>query len=165
MNKTMLDPDECFAASLQHAAPMSFIIPTASYTHRVLVVSSEGQSYALFVDGPPDFRFHFLECADRWAGLHVPDVRIELDPASIVFTDGQWPPLGSLTRHGENLNVQTSRLDRRSGGFSVAMTIMSGLPTGDGHEKACFSRWQIVVGEGDKKRVLHEVQADIPEAL
>lgn len=155
----MLKPAECFVASLGKAEPMSFVIPTASFAHRALVFEADDRKLALFVDGPEDFRFHFLLCEDRWSGLHIPGVSIELDPASIFDTNGQWAPLGSLTRHGENLVVQSRFLDGRAGPFGTSLEMMTGLPVGETHSKACFLRWQIVLGEGDEKRVLHTVNA------
>ena len=155
----MLNPDECFADSLDMAEPLSLLLPTTNYNHRALIVSSDHEKFAVFIDGPPDFRFRFMECDNRWVGVHVPNVRIELDPSSIVFIDSQWPPLGSLTRHGGNLILQSSRLDNRMTGFGAALVIMSGLPEGDNHEKACFSRWQVVIGQGIEKRVLHSIDA------
>lgn len=155
----MLRPHECFAASLGHAQPMSFILPSEGFGHPGLVVRAEERKFAVFVDGPDDFRFHFMECEDRWAALHIPGVAIELDPASVVHTNGQWPPLGSLTRHGESLSIQTRRLDSHMSRFSTAMTIMAGLPSVGPQQKACFQRWRIVLGEGRDKRVLKEIEA------
>lgn len=157
----MLKPSECFAGHYENAEPFTLILPRNRYEQRALTFVAEGKKFAMFLDGSPDHVFRFIECnGDHdWRGLFVPNVKIELDEKSLFDVESHYPPLGSLVRHGDKLSVQSAFLGGRMSLYGQLFVLLSELPTISQTEKACFTKWQIVLGEGEEKRVLHSVDA------
>lgn len=54
------------------------------------------------------------------------------------------------------------RFERSHGGGGGAVTILEGLPACAPHYFACFLKWQVVLGQGEEKRVLCKVDATPP---
>lgn len=157
----MLKPSECFPGYVENAEPLTLILPRTSYEEKALTFTADSKKFALFLSGGADQVFRFMERnGDHdWRGLLVPNVEIELDETSLFDVDGHYPPLGSLVRHGDKLSVQTIALGNRFSPYGGQFPIMSELPSISPTEKACFTKWQIVLGEGQEKRVLHSVNA------
>lgn len=88
----------------------------------------------------------------------VPNTRIEIDETSVYNPDIHGHHPGVLVREGPKLIIRGKA--QHSFGRSVPVTVESGLPAGKGG--AAFTRWQVVVGRGDEKRVLHKVDLGDP---
>ena len=103
-------------------------------------------------------RFAAFECDafDNWKGLLVPDVAIELDEASLCQTDNVTAPIGTITRKYDKLIVNGMKLGEDCG-WPNAVTVMDGLPLCADHLTATFCKWQIVLGAGESKRVLYNI--------
>ena len=155
----MLKPHECIPGSIENAEPMTLVLPNTQYGERLLTFSAEGKKFALLLSGAADHIFRFVECNDShaWRGLLVPNVAIELDADSLFNGDGYSPPLGSIVRRGASLSLQTVALVNRFHHFGGLFDLLDGLPEGHPSVTVCFTKWQIVLGEGQEKRVLHSV--------
>lgn len=154
----MLKPHEFTAGWLENAAHMTFVLPRTSYEQRALVLSIDSKPHALLLEGDERTLHHVAACREEasWGGVLIPSVEIEIDPTS-VYIDGSYPPLGALVRLGTCLSVQTRFLGRNPGFGSAAFQLLDNLPLCEGSERASFTRWSIVLGEGQAKRVLHQV--------
>lgn len=154
----MLQPHECFTAPISSAAEMTLVFPRNTYEAKVLIVPNEDKLFAICLEASQIPIFDAFECEtnDHWNGLHIPRVRFEIDETSI-FKSHQYEPLGSLVRYEDKLaaRVNIARQGFRAGG--VSLTLLSNLPSCAANQTACFLKWQIVLGEGDDKRILHEV--------
>ena len=156
----MLKPSECFAGPISVATEMSLVIPRNRYERLVLItINSDGKKHAICLSGIGQGRFTAFECDtnDDWAGLHIPGVQIELDEASLTDSDGHFPTLGSMVRKDDSLSACIHLDGRMPGRGGILLPILSGLPPCAERSTAYFLKWQIVLGDGDAKRVLHVV--------
>lgn len=159
----MLKPAELFVGSLEHAEPLTFVLPRASYEQRALVFMANDKKLGFMLDGDERVLHHVAECKneDGWRGILVPNVEIEVDPDSVFDIEGHYPPKGSLVRLGEVLAVQTAYLGNRMAHQGGTMTLIAGLPACEANQRACFTKWQIVLGHGVAKRILHTVNVKL----
>lgn len=150
----MLSANEFTVGALANAAPLSLILPRIQYEAAVLIGSYNDAPVAVFLSG--QFAFSSFPSIDNtsWKGMIVPNVRVEIDPASLFNGDGFGGALGSLTRIDTRLVVWAKR-DRSYD--SVGVTLHQGLtPCAEGYS-AGFKSWQVVIGDGQDKRVLWRV--------
>lgn len=152
----MLSPDEFTVGTFADAAPLSLILPRTSYEDAALIGSWEGAAAAVFLSG--QFAFHVFENTprDHWCGLVVPDVRVEVDEATLFDPERNDVPLGTIIRTDTRLVVQAKRQNTFSRGTPV--TLHDGLPSAN-ELKAGFSGWQVVIGTGLAKRILWQTPA------
>lgn len=155
----MLKPSEFFVGSVEHAVNLTLILPCKKYDNTALIFFADGKKYALFLDGEERIRYHFVDCETEGqvGSILVPDMEIEIDPASAVDGDSSRVPRGSLVRQADGLAVLTTFLGRSMGYNIGPMTLITDLPKGDSSSRSFFTRWQIVLGQGHDKRVLHSV--------
>lgn len=149
----MLSLGQFTVGTLAEAQPLSLVLPRRDGDAFVLVGSLGEEVVGLFIG--PDNRFRSIRCAgtSNWAGLIIPDVRIESDPTSMFDPDYEDAPAGALIRADTRLLVQAKR---ESMGSPLVVTLEGGLDDAS-PQKAGFRHWQIVVGEGFTKQVLHTV--------
>lgn len=159
----MIDPSECFAAPISDAAKgtMTFVLPRTNFEYRCLVVREEDKAYAICLDEVHQLgRFFSFPCDenDKWHGLHIPNVRIELDETGLHDAQGYAIPLGSMVRTEDKLTLRV----RKSGNYHSSVgsvTLLEKLPTCPPHQTASFLKWSIVLGSGQDRRVLAKVDA------
>lgn len=150
----MLKPSECFAGPISAATGMTLVMPRSENEKIILLVKSDEKLFAVFLNADPGTgKFPAFECGnnDYWNGLHIPNVTIELDETALC-KERYDTPFGSMTRTGNKLVVQ-ARVDS----WPAALTVLDGLPSCSERQSACFLKWQIVLGDGDSKRVLYRV--------
>lgn len=155
----MLKPSEIFAGLLERAEPLSLVLPRSPYEQLTLVLNMGDRKVGLILDGGEELLHHFAEVQSQndWSGVIIPGVEIELDLYSLFDVSGCYPPRGSMIREGNTLGVQTSVLGRRFAHQGGTIQVMDGLPACDINQRACFTKWRIVLGQGTDKRVLHAV--------
>ena len=157
----MIDPSECFAASVSAAKDLTLVLPRADYEQPCLIVLNEEKSIAICLAELHQLgRFFAFECEknDDWKGLHVPGVRIELDETSLHDAQGRSSPRGSMVRFEDKLGLRV-QLEGPYHATTSSIVITDGLPACAPQQSACFLRWQIVLGEGEAKRVFMRVDA------
>lgn len=157
----MLAPHETVVGNFALAPDtgLTLMLPRSQYEQPMLIAGLPKQKMAIFLG--EEFRFHGLSCGDQdnLEGLLIPEVQIELDEVSIFnpADRGGLPP-GALIREGTVLNIMAHVRDGRHGFDRLQrVAVLAGLPACAEREAAAFRRWQIVLGEGDDKRVLREV--------
>ncbi len=155
----MLKPSECFAGPISDAKTTSLILPRTQYEHRSLIVVADGKKHAVCLDGIDREMFMAFECEsnEHWNGVHVPGIEFELDETSLTNIDGFFPPLGSMVRSDDKLFIHVRPDGQTMGRGGTRLPILSGLPKCAERSDACFTRWQIVLGEGEAKQELHLV--------
>lgn len=155
----MLKPSEFYVGSVEQAGHLTLILPNKTYDNCALTFIADEKKYALFLDGEHRVQYHFVDCETdvQVGGIMVPGVEIELDPTSAIDGDGSRVPRGALIRHADALSVWTTFLGRSLGYSMGLMALQTDLPKGDNSSRAFFTRWQLVLGHGHEKRVLHSV--------
>lgn len=130
----------------------------------MLVAGLGEQKVAIFLGD--EHRFHAFECAtnDHFEGALIPGVALEVDPDSLfnpADRGGLFP--GILIRQGTVLNIAAYIRDDHGFERLQRVAVLAGLPECAEREAAAFRRWQIILGEGDEKRVLHKVELAKPD--
>ncbi|CAN5407436.1 hypothetical protein BH09PSE1_BH09PSE1_11320 [soil metagenome] len=152
----MLSIDEFSVGSLAQARPLSLMLPRGQYERPFLIGSKNGKAVAIVLQKDGDFRFNAFGCegADNWSGLLIPGVALQVDEASLHDLTRRDPPLGSIVRSGTALKIVTTLEGWQS---QTSFTpVIEDLPD-TGSERACFTRWQIVLGTGTDKRILKSI--------
>lgn len=154
----MLSPEEFTVGDFASAQPGSLVLPRTKYEALALICEGGGEPTAVFLSGAHAFRSFPSAGADNWQGVVIPDVRIEIDETSLFDPDRNGHALGVVCREETKLIVRTKA--EHSFGRSIPVVIQSGLSEARG--SAAFTKWQIVIGHGDEKRVLHAVDLGAP---
>ena len=146
----MLSPDEFTVGTFADAKPLSLVLPRTPREETVLIGHLETVPMAVFLSGGDAFLS--FESADNqsWSGLIVPKVHIEVDQSTAFNPAAVDVPLGSVLRIDTRLVVEVRT--ERSFKSKVVTLHEKLMPTGEA--TAGFYKWQIVIGEGDEKRVL-----------
>jgi hypothetical protein len=154
----MLTPEEFTVGPIGDVTQLTLVLPIDTYGHACLITPAPGKPTALVVDQKDTFAFFASEGNMAWNGLRIPNISIEIDETSVFDVTGRYPPLGTLVRKTNSLDV----VARPDFGRPVSsfVRILANLPAGDAKMEAGFKRWQIVVGEGWAKRVLMTFDTD-----
>jgi hypothetical protein len=158
----MLSLQEFAAGRLCDAKPMSLFMPSSKYDATTLVVGlDDGKLFAVVLEGSHAFKG--FDCTDNkaWRGMIIHPVAIEVDEKSLLDLDRYDPPSGSLTRKGDLLSVM-AHADEGFRGMQP-WKLVGGLPTGGDDAKIGFTRWSVVLGNGQDKRVLFTVDRPRPK--
>ena len=149
----MLSANEFTTGSIGHAAPLTLVLPRRAHEETILIGGSAENPVAFFLSGTHRFRSFEATNNGSWFGLLIPDVRVEVDETSAF--DSRY----GQSRAGAVLRLDTRLVAQETGFAAQLVTLEDGLPTtSDG--SVGFSRWHIVLGSGQEKRVLHVVSID-----
>lgn len=152
----MLEGAEFFTGSLDDVNGLCLVMPRDQHEEFLLVVPGTLRT-AIFLDGEAKFEGFTYTSNDAWQGLIIPDVRIEVDVTSAFNADSGRALPGAVIRRVDYLAVAV--LLKQSGVFArqTNVPVASGLqPCAQGCAVG-FRKWQIVLGEGQAKRVLRKV--------
>ncbi|EQB16929.1 hypothetical protein [Sphingobium lactosutens] len=131
---------------------MALLLPRDNDGERMLLFALNSTKMAVMLES--GFLAFEREGNTAWKGVHVPHVHVEIDPASLSASQGFRSPLGSMVRHDSSLSINGRR---GHGSPTIAVPLLDNLPPCTSDYAATFLRWQIVVGEGIEKQVLHQV--------
>jgi len=153
----MLAPEEFTVGPIGSAAPLSLVLPRNQYEQVILIGHIDGAPTAIFLTG--QFRFQLLSSAGNgaWKGLVVPNVRVEVDEKSLFDAD-YGTPIGAIVRADTSLTIRGK--SEYSYSPTSAVTLHDGLGPSSEY-KVGFSCWRVVVGLGQDKRTLFEMDLDV----
>lgn len=156
----MLAPQEFSPGSLADASPLSLVLPRNKRESHFLVGLVDDAPFAVFLSD--QWRFRGFSCSEssHYGGIIIPNIAIEMDPASSFMSDGFHAPAGSLVRKGTGLYLSFLHERGLSRG-SPLMCLVDDLP--EAKEEAGFLRWAISIGVGPSKRTLHSVSIEASE--
>lgn len=155
----MLDAHEYYAGSLADAEASTLVIPRTKYEAHFLVGIFENERRAVFLSG--EHIYHSMPCEGtvNWQGVLIPKIQIVVDRQSLIDPAQVSAPLGAIIRMADKL-VLLAQVEARGMFSSVSpIEIESGLPACKNEQRAGFLRWKIVLGSGDDRRILYEVDA------
>lgn len=152
----MLSASEFTVGSIGQALPLTLVLPRYPHEETILIGQCSNGTAAFFLGGNHQFQWFESAGNGHWHGLLIPDIRIEVDETSIFNPNHLQPKLGTVVREGTQLVAKAKATSNHSFSGLESIVLEDGLPpTSD--EAAGFLRWQIVLGSGREKRVLHEV--------
>jgi hypothetical protein len=154
----MLTPSEFFVGTIGEATPLTLILPRHEHEPVALVgrAMQSGAPAVFFLDDRNKFKW--FECADNehWSGIQVPNVQIEVDETSVFDPEHTWPKPGCVVRHRTQLIAIPDLSFHSSRGMESVVLVEDLTPSS---KKAGFTRWQVLIGQGSSKRILHTVNA------
>ena len=158
----MLSLQEFTAGRLCDAKPMSLFMPSSKYDATTLVVGlDDSKLFAVVLEGSHAFKG--FDCTDNkaWRGMVVHPIGIEVDEKSLLDLDRYDAPTGCLIRKGDTFNI-IADTDEGFRGMQP-WKLLAGLPSGEIDAKIGFTRWSVVIGNGQDKRVLFTVDRPKPK--
>ncbi|MDH5835270.1 hypothetical protein [Luteimonas kalidii] len=155
----MLGAEEFSVGTIGDATPLALILPRNEHEPTALIGrATQGDARAIFFLDDRNL-FKSFECAgnSHWTGLQIQGVRIEVDETSAFDPERQWPKAGCVLRQSTQLLAVAAGNFQSSRGTELVLLVDDLAPAS---HKAAFSRWQISLGQGFEKRVLHSIDAD-----
>lgn len=80
-----------------------------------------------------------------------------VDRANLFSPDDERVPLGSVVRGGTYLAITAKSGDRRGFQDAIRINLRDDLPKSPSNLTAGFLHWQLVLGSGQERRVLFEM--------
>jgi hypothetical protein len=155
----MLSASEFTVGSIGQATPLTLVLPRYAHEETILIGHCSSGPAAFFLRERHQFQWFESAGNEHWHGLLIPDIRIEVDETSVFNPNHLQPKLGTVVREGTQLVAKAKASSNRFFNGLESVVLEDGLPpTSD--EAAGFLRWQIVLGSGREKRVLHEVSVE-----
>lgn len=155
----MLSASEFTIGSIGSAAPLTLVLPRNMYEETILIGQCTNGPAALFLSGSDQFRWFESAGNEHWHGLLIPNVNIEIDEASIFDPSQLRAKSGTVVRTGTQLVAQAKANSIHSFSGLEPVVLEDDLPPAL-EEAAGFLRWQITLGLGRKRRVLHEISIE-----
>ncbi|MCW2037725.1 hypothetical protein [Xanthomonas campestris] len=155
----MLSTHEFTVGKISQASPLTLVLPREPDEATMLVGHFSGEIVAVALTGHYEWKHFEIKDNNAWAGLLVPDIRIEVDPLSAFIPSSSRPTLGTIVRRERELALAAKTENIHNYTKSDLITLEHGLLTTH-DEKVGFFRWHVVIGTGTDKRVLHAVTRD-----
>lgn len=152
----MLSAREFAVGTLAETAPGTLVLPRTKYESTFLV-GDRGGPIAMFLDGDHQFASFPCKGNDNWKGLLIPNVELIVDPDSLFDPASDHTPLGCVVRGGTYLAVTARSGDRHGFPNAIRINLRDDLPKLPSNLKAGFLNWQLVLGSGQDRQVLFEM--------
>jgi len=147
----LLSPCEFTLGKVGSVTPLSLILPTSKYEVAMIIGHVNEVATAVFLSGQYSASCIQSEGNERWGGIIIPNVRIEIDETSPVDSNNFDTPLLSMIRTDTRL-VVAAKNESAFGGLRL-VTLHNDLVSA-GDFQTAFTKWQVVLGDGEKKRVV-----------
>lgn len=157
----MIRPDEVLAGDIADAETMTLCLPDKGNSEAILIAPLANQTMAIVMD--LENRSYMAFPADdnrQWGGALVSGVTIELDEASLVDSNRYDFDAGTMVREGERLLITARHHNVGPGRTAALVPVLDRLPHGKEKTRLGFSKWSIVVGKGEDRRVLLSVDSE-----
>lgn len=107
-----------------------------------------------------EHRFHAMPCAanTNWKGVIIPNVAIEVDPASMFDPQEDNLLEGCLVRRDTRLVLTALKQERFSYGGYDRLTVVEGLSSCAEGMEVAFRTWSVTLGLGRDKRTLFKIE-------
>lgn len=159
---TYLPPSRVRFARLSDIKGPALLIPH-DRPDDVLFVGSGEDPLVCFLGGRWKGEGFRQRLAENWEGVGIEDLQLMVDIGSAVFpnADGKRPlsavrgksSMGLFIRHKEDHFTQT-----------IICDVATGLPPGSDDTRIGFTRWKLVVSEGDDEIEIFALDLDADEA-
>lgn len=144
----MLLAKEFTVGALSDAQFGSLILPRTKYEETFLVGKTDKGITAVVLSGQYAFQCFQSSGNTTWRGLIAPNVHIEVDETSLSEAAG----IGSIVRRDTYLTLSAKATQP----FGVHVILEENLPPAHGMI-AAFSKWHVVLGEKEDRRLLFTV--------
>ncbi len=156
----MLSPWDFTVGTIAQAEGLTLVQPRDRGDEEFLVAAVGGHKTAILLD--PAHEFDSWECSDahNHKGILINDVQVEVDEKTAFDTQRTYAPYGALVRRGSLISVAAAARDGHGIRRQHLIPLIDGLPTSGSDTEVGFLKWQLVIGEGDTRRVLKSFEAE-----
>lgn len=152
----MLAAGEFVVGTLADAVPGTLVLPRSKYESTFLIGERDGP-IAMFLDGGHQFASFPSKDANNWKGVLIPGIELLVDQTSLFNPDEERVPLGLAVRGGTYLAITAKSADQYGFREPIRISLRDDLPKSSSEVKAGFLHWQLVLGSGQERRVLFEM--------
>lgn len=131
------------------------VFVSARVKQATLLVKCEDGVYAFHLNGSHAFKFFKIKSDMREAGIYFPNPRILIDHESIQRGSLTDDKLGFLFQQGADLFIGVSNMSFEHD-INLCLINFKDGSFSDDSAHVSFSRWQIVIDEGHRRKVLWE---------
>jgi hypothetical protein len=156
----VLTPFEFSVGAIADASGLTLLLPRTKGDEPMLVTTAGELPIAVFLGESHTFEGFECGTADRWTGLLVPDVQIEIEETSVFDPQREYAPYGALVRTADNLSLAARLQDEYRIYRQHLVPLVTGLATCRGELSTGFRQWRIILGEGENKRTLKEFSVE-----
>lgn len=145
----MLFSDEFIVGTPASARDGSLILPRTNRGEVILVGSLNKRKAAICLG--EDYRFQIqTEYLDRYCGLVISEIRIEVDETSAFDPGRHDVKPGNLLKRSGGLGIYGIQ----GHGWSELKLVCISSQMDESGDEAAFRGWQIVIGRGSEKRII-----------
>lgn len=159
----MLLPDEFSVGPLADAVPLALMLPRSKYEYHFLIGGTSEEPVAICLSEAYKYGAFHSSGNDAHKGMLIPNVRIEVDPASVFDPNSHDVPLGAIVRRGTSFGVM-AKLDGQGFHSGRVVPLVSGLAEAREGYAVGFRRWAIALGADENRRSLFTVDLTKPVA-
>ena len=162
---TYFTPDEIWVGSIASVSELALVLPRRKHDETLLISRGGDGFWAIVLDfGKHQYRsFQISGDGVGRKGIIVPEIKIEVDQTSIFDTNLEFE-LGSMIREDDKLSILVQTNGAYGFGDEQHVQIMDGLRSCDDNQSAGFKKWRVILGEGERQRVLWEVNLERSES-
>ena len=157
----MLALNEFSVGKLIDIKELSLVLPRDQYEHIFLVIPSQEKPMAIILSNRHKFEAFNVDETQRWSGVVIHGVRIEVDKTDILNPERETPPPGTVIRKGSQAFI-LANIDQRWRQYE-RIAFIGDLPVTSENVSAGFRKWSIALGEGPQKRELFKVDVTTPQ--
>lgn len=156
--KTYLDPQKTRFAKITEIKGPALLIPHER-PEDLLFVGGGEDPFACLLTGEWKGEGFRTRTVEDWEGLAIEDVKLEVDLSSVVSPDRGEKRLLTAVRRGTTVGLFIKHKER---GFPQTITcdVSSDLPAGSSDTRVGFTRWRLIVEEGDEKIEIYACDLD-----
>lgn len=163
---TYFMPDEIWVGGTASVSELALVLPIRKHDETLLISSEEDVRWATFLD-PGRQQYHSFQISGDGAGrkgLIVPGIKIEVDQTSIFDTNLEFK-LGSIIRENDRISIVAQTYGAYGLTDERNVQLVDGLLDCDAGQSAGFKKWRVILGEGERKRVLWEIDLEHSESV
>lgn len=153
----MLAAHEYSVGTLAEARPGTLVLPRTRYESTFIVGERADRAIAMFLDGDHIYKSFPSAEGESWKGLLISEIELVVDPASLFDPDNEQAPFGAVVRGGKYLSVIAKSGDRYGFHDAIRISLHGDLTAMASNLKVGFLHWQLVLGSGQDRRVLFEI--------
>ena len=150
----MLSATQVFVGALADVTELTLLLPRSRYEQAAIIAPSDNKLFMIFLG--PQHQFQAFECSGNthWKGLLVPGIGIEVDEATVFDPKADGASLGAMVRSDTRLSLAADGEVNFGRARTLVPLVADLIACGDG-QAAGFSKWQVTVGTGLDKQILH----------
>jgi hypothetical protein len=152
----MLFPDEFSVGPLADALPLTLLLPRSPFEYCFLIGGTLEEPVAVCLSEAHRYGAFRSSGNDAHKGVLIPNVGIEVDPASAFDPNSYDVPLGAMVRRNTSLGI-TAKLDGQAFYSRQVVPLISGLAEAREDYAVGFRHWTVTLSTSENRRVLFEV--------